>query len=148
LHRLNHFFLKQRMVIPESLPRSSTTASRPPITGLLTPGRLAFSAVRSAPLLAPHQQSSAPASSLVHAASTCRATARTGSGKRRKPCTTHEIEKTANVDEWRKGSKTGTNRWTRGRHRPMQMQQPRRQWRGRGRSSRACRSSRAEKKGQ
>jgi hypothetical protein len=29
----------------------------------------------------------------------------------------------------------------------MQMQQPRRQWCGRGRNSRACQSSRAEKKG-
>jgi len=84
---------------------------------------------------------------LVHAASTCRATARTGSGKRRKPCTTHEIQNTASVDESRRGSKTGTNRWPRGRHRPVQMQQPRRQWCGHGRSSRACRSSRPEKKG-
>ena len=122
----------------------------------MTPGRLAFSVVCSAPLLAPHRRSPAPASSLmVHAASTCpdgptsgmSARARIGSGERRKPCTTHEIQNTASVDESRRGSKTGTNRWPRGRHRPVQMQQPRRQWCGHGRSSRACRSSRPEKKG-
>lgn len=111
------------MVTPVSLASSSMTASRLPATHhrTLTPGWLAFSVVRSAPLPAPHGQSPAPASSLVHAASTFPGIRHECDGedwewRRRKPCTTHEIQKIAGVDESRRGSKTGTNQWMRGRH--------------------------------